>query len=99
MKLRLCVLVPAHWEALMGGSEYQAKGMIQFLLPNHAVEVVSLTAYDKPGFTPEGYRIVRFSDRRGLRRYGSFFDLFRLYGALRRLKPHAIIQFVGCAHT
>jgi glycosyltransferase involved in cell wall biosynthesis len=99
MKLRLCVLVPAHWEALMGGSEYQAKVMIEFLLANHDVDIVYLTAYAKPGFTPEGYRIVRFSDRRGLRRYGSFFDSLRLYGALRRLKPDAIVQFVGCAHT
>ncbi|HEX5049941.1 MAG TPA: glycosyltransferase family 4 protein [Gammaproteobacteria bacterium] len=99
MKLRLCVLVPAHWEALMGGSEYQAKVLVEFLLANHDVELVYLTAYDKPGFTPEGYRIVRFSDRRGLRRYGSFFDALRLYRALRRLKPDAILQFVGCAHT
>lgn len=99
MTLRLCVLVPAHWEALMGGSEYQAKVMIEFLLAKHEVEVVYLTAYDKPGFVPEGYSIVRFSDRRGLRRYGSFFDAFRLHGALKRLKPDAIVQFVGCAHT
>jgi len=83
----------------MGGSEYQAKVMIEFLLANHDVELVYLTAYDKPGFTPDGYRIVRFSDRRGLRRYGSFFDALRLYRALRRLEPHAIVQFVGCAHT
>jgi glycosyltransferase involved in cell wall biosynthesis len=73
--------------------------MIEFLLAKHDVDVVYLTACDQPGFVPEGYRIVRFSDRRGLRRYGAFFDAFRLYGALKRLEPDAIVQFVGCAHT
>jgi glycosyltransferase involved in cell wall biosynthesis len=99
MTPRLCVLVPSHWEALMGGSEYQAKVLIEFLLARHDVEVVYLTAHDKPGFKPEGYRIVRFSDRRGLRRYGAFFDAFKLYRALEELAPDAIMQFVGCAHT
>lgn len=99
MTLKLCVLVPAHWEALMGGSEYQAKVLIEFLLKHHDVDVHYLTAYDKPGFRPNGYRIVRFSDRRGIRRYGSFFDALRLYRALRDLEPDAILQLVGCAHT
>jgi glycosyltransferase involved in cell wall biosynthesis len=99
MTLKLCVLVPAHWEALMGGSEYQAKVLIEFLLKHHDVDVHYLTAYHKPDFRPDGYRIVRFSDRRGIRRYGSFFDVFRLYRALRDLAPDAILQLVGCAHT
>ena len=46
-----------------------------------------------------GYRIVPFSDRRGLRRYGSFFDVVRLYRALARERPDIILQFVGSAHT
>ena len=99
MTRRLCVLVPSHWEALMGGSEYQAKVLIEFLLANHDVEVVYLTAHAEPGFTPDGYRIVRFSDRRGVRRYGAFFDALRLYRALEEIKPDAIMQLVGCAHT
>ena len=40
-----------------------------------------------------------FSDRRGLRRYGSFFDVVRLYRALARERPDIILQFVGSAHT
>ncbi len=99
MNLRLCVLVPSHWEALMGGSEYQAKVLIEFLLQHHDVDVTYLTTLDKPDFRPTGYEIVRFSDRSGIRRYGSFFDALRLYRALSRLKPDVIVQLVGCAHT
>lgn len=99
MKLKLCVLVPAHWEALMGGSEYQAKVLIEFLLAHHDVDVTYLTAFHNPDFRPSGYGIVRFSDRHGIRRYGAFFDAFRLYRALRRLKPDVIVQLVGCGHT
>jgi hypothetical protein len=83
----------------MGGSEYQAKVLIEFLLKHHDVDVTYLTAFDKPDFRPMGYAIVRFSDRTGIRRYGAFFDLFRLYRALRHLQPDVILQLVGCAHT
>ena len=34
-----------------------------------------------------------------MRRYGSFFDVVRLYRALARERPDIILQFVGSAHT
>jgi glycosyltransferase involved in cell wall biosynthesis len=99
MRAKLCILVPAHWEALMGGSQYQAKVLIDYLLKNYDVDIAYLTTRANPRFEPEGYRIVPFSDRRGLRRYGSFFDVMRLYRALVRERPDIILQFVGSAHT
>ena len=99
MRQKLCILVPAHWEALMGGSQYQAKVLIDYLLEHYDVDIAYLTTIADPSFTPAGYRIVPFSDRRGLRRYGSFFDVMRLYRALARERPDIILQFVGSAHT
>jgi glycosyltransferase involved in cell wall biosynthesis len=99
MSLKLCIIVPAHWEAIMGGSQYQAKVLIDRLLADYDVEIVYLTTRADPQFEPSGYRIERFSDRSGIRRYGAFFDAARLYRALRRLAPDAILQYVGCAHT
>lgn len=96
---KLCILVPAHWEALMGGSQYQAKVLIEYLLRHYDVDIVYLTTRANPSFVPDNYRIVCFSDRRGLRRYGSFFDAWRLYRTLRAERPDAILQFVGSAHT
>jgi glycosyltransferase involved in cell wall biosynthesis len=98
MRVKLCIIVPAHWEALMGGSQYQAKVLIDHLLAHYDVDIVYLTLWTDPTFTPQGYRIVRFSDRRGVRRYGSFFDIMRLYGALARERPDIILQFVGSGH-
>jgi len=99
MRVKLCILVPAHWEAQMGGSQYQAKVLVDHLLANYDVDIAYLTTRADPTFTPDGYRIVPFSDRRGVRRYGSFFDVVRLYRALERERPDIILQFVGSAHT
>jgi len=98
-RVKLCILVPAHWEALMGGSQYQAKVLVDYLLAHYDVDIAYLTTNAHPSFKPEGYRIVPFSDRQGLRRYGSFFDVVRLYRALARERPDIILQFVGSAHT
>ncbi len=99
MRAKLCILVPAHWEAVMGGSQYQAKVLVDYLLAHYDVDIAYLTMRADPTFTPAGYRIVPFSDRRGLRRHGSFFDVVRLYRALARERPDLILQFVGSAHT
>jgi glycosyltransferase involved in cell wall biosynthesis len=99
MRLKLCILVRTHWAARMGGSQYQAKVLIDYLLEHYDVDIVWLTTRADPSFTPEGYRIVTFSDPGGLRRYGSFFDAVRLYRALAHERPDIILQFVGCAHT
>jgi glycosyltransferase involved in cell wall biosynthesis len=99
MRLKLCIVVRTHWAARMGGSQYQAKVLIDYLLEHYDVDIVWLTTRADPSFTPEGYRIVTFSDPGGLRRYGSFFDAVRLYRALARERPDIILQFVGCAHT
>jgi glycosyltransferase involved in cell wall biosynthesis len=99
MRPKICILVPAHWEAIMGGSQYQAKLLVDYLLAHHDVDIAYLTTRVDPTFVPAGYRIVPFSDHRGVRRYGSFFDVFRLYRALRRERPDIILQFVGSAHT
>ena len=98
MRAKICILVPAHWEALMGGSQYQAKVLVDYLLANYDVDIVYLTMWADPQFTPQGYRIVPFSDRRGVRRFGSFFDVARLYRALAQERPDIILQFVGSAH-
>lgn len=99
MRAKLCIVCPTHWEALMGGSQYQAKVLVDYLLARYDVDIVYLTTRASPDFAPQGYRIVRFSDRSGLRRYGSFFDAPRLYRALAHERPDIILQFVGSAHT
>lgn len=83
----------------MGGSQYQAQVLIDYLLKHYDVDIVYLTTLAEPKYKPDGYRIEAFSDREGLRRYGSFLDAIRLYRALARERPDVILQFVGSAHT
>jgi glycosyltransferase involved in cell wall biosynthesis len=99
MRVKLCILVPAHWEARMGGSQYQAKVLIDYLLAHYDVDIVYLTTRADPTFTPAGYRIVPFSERGSMRRYGKFFDSVPLYRALARERPDIILQFVGSGYT
>jgi glycosyltransferase involved in cell wall biosynthesis len=96
---RVCLLLPAHWSGGMGGAEYQAKLLIEHWLAGYDVEIVYLTARADPAYEPAGYSLVRFSTDTGIRRYGSFFDAFRLYRALCKTQPDVIYQQVGCAHT
>src|SRR5690606_11795571 len=98
-KPRLCVLLPMHWSAIRGGSQYQAKLLIERLLDRYDVDVHYLTVDCKPDHRPVGYALHRFSTRGGMRRLGYFFDALRLYRALRALRPDVVYQQVGCAHT
>jgi glycosyltransferase involved in cell wall biosynthesis len=83
----------------MGGSQYQAKVLVDYLLAHYDVEIVYLTTRADPAFTPTGYRIVSFSERGSMRRYGKFFDVIPLYRALARERPDIILQFVGSGYT
>src|SRR5690606_38818190 len=96
---RLCVILPVHWSALMGGSQYQAKLLIERLLERYDVDIHYLTVQCDPDHRPVGYALHRFSSPGGLRRYGYFFDAWRLYHMLVRLRPDVVYQQVGCAHT
>ncbi|HEX6994497.1 MAG TPA: glycosyltransferase family 4 protein [Gammaproteobacteria bacterium] len=98
-KPRVCVLLPVHWSAIMGGSQYQAKLLIERLLERYDVDVHYLTVDCEPDHRPDGYALHRFSSRDGVRRHGYFFDALRLYRALRALRPDVVYQQVGCAHT
>jgi glycosyltransferase involved in cell wall biosynthesis len=99
MRSKLCIIVPTHWEAAKGGAQCQAKVLTEYLLKHYDVDIAYLTTETKAGFEPNGYRIVKFSDRNGLRRHAAFFDALRLYSALLQERPDAILQFVGSGHT
>jgi len=98
-KKKLCIVIPAHWSAMMGGSEYQAKCFIDELLPDEQFEIHYLTRSYDPRFHPEGYKIIKVAGTRGIRRYGFFFDVFRLLKLLHQIQPDVIYQRVGCAYT
>jgi glycosyltransferase involved in cell wall biosynthesis len=93
------MVIPAHWSAMMGGSEYQAICLIDKLVSNEQFEIYYLTRRYDSHFHQEGYRIIKIADAKGIRRYGFFFDVFRLLKLLHQIQPDVIYQRVGCAYT
>lgn len=83
----------------MGGSQYQAKILIENLLPLDRFEIYYLARLVKPDFKPEGYSIINISQPRWYHRYGYFLDSSKLLRILKDIKPDVIYQQVGCAYT
>jgi len=98
-RTRVCMVVPTHWSAMMGGAQYQARLLIEYLAEAGGFEVFYLTRSVAPGFVSNDHEVVCISSRRGLMRYSFALDRKRLIGALRELQPDVIYQRVGCAHT
>ena len=83
----------------MGGSQYQAKCLLDNIIPNDKFEIYYLTRNYDPKFHPEGYGIIKIADERGTGRYVSFFDVFKLLKLLYQIQPDIIYQRVACAYT
>lgn len=98
-KKKLCVLVPAHWAALMGGSEYQASCLVEHLVRQGHYDIYYLARRVSPNYSPQGYRIIQVADARGIRRFGEFLDAPRLLKLLAQICPDVIYQRVGCGYT
>lgn len=98
-KIRICFIVPAHWDSLMGGSQYQAKLLIEHLLTLGRYDIYYLARRVNQEHTPLGYQIIKISDNTGFRRYGYFIDAHRLLKLLKEIRPDVIYQMVGSAYT
>jgi glycosyltransferase involved in cell wall biosynthesis len=96
---KICIVLPAHWEELMGGSQYQAKMLIDHLIKAGGYDIYYLARHVNHDFKPEGYRIIQIADPSGFRKYGELFDSFKLYELLKQISPDVVYQRVGCAYT
>lgn len=97
-RLKICILVPTHWEALMGGSQYQAKILTERLVDAGSFDVHYVARRIDPHYSPEGYTLHWLKGRRKLA--GTLIqDTLRLWQMLRRIEPDVIYQRVGCAYT
>ena len=98
-KKKICIVLPTHYAAFMGGAQYQAKCILEGLLATGNYEIHYLARRIDPDFKPEGYQIHRISDDSGLRRFGFFVDTFKLLNLLKQIKPDVIYQRIACAYT
>jgi glycosyltransferase involved in cell wall biosynthesis len=83
----------------MGGSQYQAKLLIEELHKNHDTEICYFAARTPVHREFPDHRVVCTGWSDFLRRFGHFWDYFRLQKALRAFAPDVIYQRVCCSYT
>ncbi|MEQ8857280.1 MAG: glycosyltransferase [Pseudomonadales bacterium] len=98
-KQRICLVIPAHWEAFMGGSQYQAKFLVEALAETGDFEIFYLTRRAPAGFTPHDHQIVAVKGIPGLKRYTDVFDSVDLLRKLRVIRPDVVYQRASSGFT
>ena len=98
-KKRLCIIVPAHWTAFMGGSQYQVKLLLEMLIPQDEFEVFYLARKINTSDLPGDHHVIQIAEHKGVRVHGYTFDALRLLRLLNEIKPDVIYQRVACAYT
>lgn len=98
-KRRLCIVVPTHWEAFMGGAQYQAKWIVEEAARTNLFEIYYLSRRIREGVKPIDHHIVRIGGAKWLRRFGLLFDARSLWKRLDEIRPEVIYQRVGGAYT
>lgn len=98
-KMKVAVVIPTHWDFRMGGSQYQAKLLIEELYRAHGASVTYFAARTSSQRHFTDHEVVRVGHGKAPRHYGHFWDYFQLQKALRNFAPDVIYQRVGCAYT
>jgi len=101
-KKKICFVTQHHWLYAMGGSEYQLKLLLDYLIEkrNKKYDFFYICRVLPNKFNSLGYKAIRIcKSNLGIRKYGYFFDIFSLYKILIDLDLDIIYQRVGCAYT
>ena len=89
--LRVCIVMGTHWAVRIGGSQYQAKCLIDALAVRGGFRIYYL-ARRVPSAGQSNHEVVRFGARGRLRKIPMFADLPSLYWKLTRLRPDIVYQ-------
>lgn len=91
---RIAIVLDSHWDALMGGAQYQVRGLVELLRarPGVALDFVARFLPRDAHWRPEGYRPVRFGSDSAHGRLRMLLDMPSLYRTLRTLHPDVVYQ-------
>jgi len=92
---RVCILLPTHWAAAMGGAEYQVKLLLDELALSSDLEIWYLARNVDSDYRPETYEIRKIGNSTGMR---CALDAPGIFKALREIRPHTIYCRVGTAY-
>jgi len=97
---KVAIVVPTHWDFLMGGAQLQAKLLLEELISRPGVEVNYLASrVNTSAAAPREYALTQVSPPGLLHRYGLFWDYFSLQRHLKSYQPDLIYQRVATAYT
>ena len=97
---RIAIIVPTHWEFLMGGAQLQAKLLLEELTSRPNISVAYLASrVNTQHLAPKYYQLTQIKPPGPLHRYGLFWDWRALNKALTEFAPHVIYQRVATAYT
>lgn len=99
VKRKICILLPTHWAARMGGAQYQAMMLAEYLVSTGQFEVYYLARRTNDAYQASGYRIVKIPGPDNVRPYRFYETTFSLLKILGDIKPDYIYQQTGCAYT
>jgi len=95
----ICILLPAHWDYMKGGAEYQADCFAEYLKEKKDYDVVYLARDISTSANTHNYEIIKIPTLFKSHRYGLFWDGISLYKKLAEINPDVILQHIGCAYT
>lgn len=96
---KLAVVIPVHWAAFMGGSQFQAKLLIEHLAETDGYDVTYFAHRTSKGYESPDHRVVTTHGWPKLRRYTDLSESISLYRALKALAPDLIYQRAASGFT
>lgn len=97
-KIKVCFVLPSHWQTAQGGAEYQARLLIERMLATGKFDIHYLARNANESHSDK-YKITVVKGIPGLKRYTDSFDAISLYRELRRVAPDVIYQRSATAYT
>ena len=96
---KLCIFLPSHFTHFMGGSEYQAKLLIDKLSQLGMFQITYLCRNWDNKYIPKGYKINGIAAESRFKFLNLYIDLFKSYQELKKINPDIVYQNVGSAFT
>jgi len=89
---RLCIVMGGHWDAQMGGAQFQAKCLVEQLGSRRDVETYYVANIVPPVLRQETHEIVPFGSRPSAGAWDVLLSLPSLYRTLKKLRPDVVYQ-------
>lgn len=88
----LCIVMGSHFSESIGGSQYQAKCIVDNLVESGRFNIFYITRMRNAEYWPHGYKVLPIAPPGGIRRYSYALDALKVLKLLKEVKPDVIYQ-------